>query len=845
MPLRGVSNFVQKAALAPLMCACDNSLHSKMKNLGIALTLFILLTSSTGRIVYAQSQQLAEEARSIRAAMDERDSNRAEALVRQLRTASPSVFTANNYDYLLARLSERRGSTTEAASLYQGVLSRGSLLSQYSLFRLATIARSGGDFALERQHLVRLLASYPSSTLAAFSRERLIDNAIDRGDYRTAAAQLRPIASPSGVRGRGNLAKLGNCYLQIGQTAEARTAFSQLIEGSHDDYALAAALGLDEIERAGAQKPSEFEGLRRARIYLDNRHWTEARSRMLDIINRFPSSPNRSEALYQTGFTYYREDDYDRAVEWFDRAHKEFPGKKDGEEGYYFVGTALQKARRYIEAAVRYAGYITAYPQGERLESAYRNLVDCYRYAGKDAEAIEWSKRMEERFAGGPLAVVGLFNRAKIELVRGRNEAALELFTRLQAHPVSAKLIGAPAAGEAAFTRIYILEQMGRLGEAVRLYLPVPEERDNYYSHRATARLQAIASTDAGLRVIEPILRNYKQQAHAAVSAGRYAEAKNAANQALRLTTNEGERRDILGQLRACYEHLAGYSSFGHRSIVPVGRGVISEASNPATSPSHAALAAELLFLSLYDDALPELRLAGLNGAGSGGPTVEGGSSFRAADRAAGDVQYSMAVYSNRGEQSHFAIAYAEGLLRSLPRDYRIELLPRDLAEMLYPAPYFDRLNRYCKPGKADPRLVLSLVRQESRFNPSVKRNASARGLLQFIPETAAKLAAAEKIENFKLDDVYDPHVAVRLASRYVSDLSEMFHGNASAIAGSYNTGEQNVERWIARAESNDLDRFFLEIAIPETKDYVAKVINNYWAYQQLYQPDLRPHSRF
>jgi soluble lytic murein transglycosylase-like protein len=29
------------------------------------------------------------------------------------------------------------------------------------------------------------------------------------------------------------------------------------------------------------------------------------------------------------------------------------------------------------------------------------------------------------------------------------------------------------------------------------------------------------------------------------------------------------------------------------------------------------------------------------------------------------------------------------------------------------------------------------------------------------------------------------------------------------------------------------------EIAIPETKDYVAKVMNNYWAYQSLYAGDL------
>ena len=44
-----------------------------------------------------------------------------------------------------------------------------------------------------------------------------------------------------------------------------------------------------------------------ARNLLFNRHWVEARAHMLDVVERFPESPNRAEALYQTGFTFFRE----------------------------------------------------------------------------------------------------------------------------------------------------------------------------------------------------------------------------------------------------------------------------------------------------------------------------------------------------------------------------------------------------------------------------------------------------------------------------------------------------------------------------------------------------------
>jgi soluble lytic murein transglycosylase len=136
---------------------------------------------------------------------------------------------------------------------------------------------------------------------------------------------------------------------------------------------------------------------------------------------------------------------------------------------------------------------------------------------------------------------------------------------------------------------------------------------------------------------------------------------------------------------------------------------------------------------------------------------------------------------------------------------------------------------------------VLSLARQESRFNPSVKSGQAARGLVQFIQETALKVAGEEGLKNFELDDVYEPEIAIRLAVRYVADLLKLFANNPYAVLASYSGSEQNVERWLFRARSTDADRLMSEIAFPETKDYVAKVMNNYWAYQQLYNPDLSP----
>ncbi|MEN3335137.1 MAG: soluble lytic murein transglycosylase [Blastocatellia bacterium] len=792
----------------------------------------------------ARAQTLQARANEIRAAMDGRDFERAEQFVRDLRAASPAAFTHNNYDYLLARLAERRSASAEAAVLYLGLLNRNSPLSEYVLWHLAGIARAASDLALERQYLTRLLAAYRASALTAAARSRLIDSHLESGNARDAIALLRPAASPGGVHGRSAMARLGEAYAKLGDAGSARSTFGQLVGASRDDYALAATAGLDDLDRAAGIKPGEFDALRRARIYLFNRHWSEARVHLLDIVEHYPDSPNRAEALYQTGYTFYRDEKFDDAIKWFERAHTEFPAKKEGEQGYYWVATALQKAQRYEDAARRYSEFITAYPASDLVESAYRNVVDSFRFAGKDDEAIAWSKRIEGHFANQPLATVGLFNRAKIELTRGNFDAAIMLFTQVAARPITPKLVSAPIRGEAAFMRIVSTELAGRIEEAARAYLAIPEERDNYFGQRASRRLQALAATDAGRRIIEPLARGYRDQARGALRASRYTEAKDAATQALRLTTDEPARRDLLGILRACYSQLAGYNVGARFRLIPAARAALSESQVNGGEATHAYLAAELIFLGLYDEGASELRLGGFTGARAASEddaVDESQPRFAQAVAPVGDAGYSFAVYSNRGDQAWLAIAFAEPLARTIPQDYRVELLPRDFAELLYPAPYREALNRYGQANHIDPRLVLALARQESRFNPRVKSPAAARGLVQFIQETALKLANEEGIKDFELDDVYEPDTAVRLASRYVGDLLQMFPDNPYAVAASYNTGEANVERWIFRSRTSDVDRFTVEIAIPETKDYVAKVMSNYWAYRALYDQSHNP----
>jgi peptidoglycan lytic transglycosylase len=110
---------------------------------------------------------------------------------------------------------------------------------------------------------------------------------------------------------------------------------------------------------------------------------------------------------------------------------------------------------------------------------------------------------------------------------------------------------------------------------------------------------------------------------------------------------------------------------------------------------------------------------------------------------------------------------------------------------------------------------------------------------MQFIPATAADVATQLKLTNFDQDDLYYPDTAILFGSQYLAGLFKQFSTMPEAVAASYNGGPENVSRWVARSHSTEPVRYVPEIGFPQTKDYVFKVMTNFWVYQQLYDEKL------
>jgi soluble lytic murein transglycosylase len=184
-------------------------------------------------------------------------------------------------------------------------------------------------------------------------------------------------------------------------------------------------------------------------------------------------------------------------------------------------------------------------------------------------------------------------------------------------------------------------------------------------------------------------------------------------------------------------------------------------------------------------------------------------------------------------------VRFGEQLWKSFPQDYVLELAPQDLVDLLYPVPYRESLRKHASARAVDPRFVISIARQESRFQQDAKSVAAARGLMQFIPDTSNQIAAQLGIKDFSQDRLYNPDMAILFGSEYLANLFKQFPVQPQAVAAAYNSGPENVTRWIARSRSSEPDRYVPELGFSQTKDYVYKVMTNFWIYQKLYDEKL------
>ena len=110
-----------------------------------------------------------------------------------------------------------------------------------------------------------------------------------------------------------------------------------------------------------------------------------------------------------------------------------------------------------------------------------------------------------------------------------------------------------------------------------------------------------------------------------------------------------------------------------------------------------------------------------------------------------------------------------------------------------------------------EPGLAFAVIRAESNFNVNALSDKNAQGLMQLIPETAAR---------FRVNKPFDPEQNIRGGLSYLQWLLAYFQGNVPLVLAAYNSGEGTVERFRGVPP------------YPETQGYIRR-IQEVFAWQQ------------
>ena len=148
--------------------------------------------------------------------------------------------------------------------------------------------------------------------------------------------------------------------------------------------------------------------------------------------------------------------------------------------------------------------------------------------------------------------------------------------------------------------------------------------------------------------------------------------------------------------------------------------------------------------------------------------------------------------------------------LTNVPSDSRYRKIEIDSArfhEFLSDRELDPVIKRHSSQQQLHPALIRAVIKAESNFDPRAVSRAGALGLMQLMPQTAARM---------DVRDAFDPDENVGGGTKYLRQLLDRFHGNLPLALAAYNAGE------------NVVDRYQSLPPIDETRQYVRKVLRYY-----------------
>lgn len=101
--------------------------------------------------------------------------------------------------------------------------------------------------------------------------------------------------------------------------------------------------------------------------------------------------------------------------------------------------------------------------------------------------------------------------------------------------------------------------------------------------------------------------------------------------------------------------------------------------------------------------------------------------------------------------------------------------------------PFGEIIRDAAKRYNVDADLITSVIAAESNFDPRAVSRKDARGLMQLLPSTAARLG---------VKNIFDPRENVEAGTRYLSELLQIYKNDLALTLAAYNAGPERVQQY-------------------------------------------------
>ncbi len=155
---------------------------------------------------------------------------------------------------------------------------------------------------------------------------------------------------------------------------------------------------------------------------------------------------------------------------------------------------------------------------------------------------------------------------------------------------------------------------------------------------------------------------------------------------------------------------------------------------------------------------------------------------------------------------------------------------PDAVQRVLHPLRYEAEIRAAAAEQGLEPTFVAGVIYVESRYDPDVQSSQGAYGLMQVLPQTASFISERSGITG----DYRDPGTNVRMGAWYLDYLLGRYEGDEALALAAYNSGEGQVDAWLAEGRSVPEG-----IPFQETREYVTNAAEARDTYAELYGSNL------